>query len=414
MRRISNGSTIMIFHDQAYLGELYGRKGYFDIFDNFHVGPTFATNPGNAYLVRKASPYQTFDDVVQAVRRDEVVRVAIQPGGVSEIGFSAMKHAIKLLAPGKEVNLVALNTGSQADKNQQLFDGQATIINGTVQANEQFTQLAAEDQRAMRFLWLTARRETIEQTSADGIGDTSREELLGLVAPNVRIPMADGDAFAFDKEFFFLYNKDTDPETIAYLDKAIAEIFAEGEIQQGLERAFFVPNFRPAAEARAHLSSKRAVYAKIIEAIRTPTETATAAPTAEGPLAISIDFERSHLFFPRIILALLAIVGLALLVRKRPWRTWAAPKWSPAGRRRLLAMIALVVIYFLGMDWVGNLAPNQGVGFLGCSVVFVFFASLLSGRQITKQLILTAAGTAVLAPVVSWYVLGQLFNISLP
>jgi tripartite-type tricarboxylate transporter receptor subunit TctC len=414
MRRIPNGSTIMIFHDQAYLGELYGHKGYVDIFDDFQIGPTFATNPGNAYLVRKTSPYQTFDDVVRAVRRDEIVRVAIQPGGVSEIGFSAMKHAIKLQAPGKEANLVALHTGSQADKNQQLFDAQATIINGTVQANEQFTQLAASDQKAMRFLWLTARRETIERTGAEGIGDTSREELLEFVAPRVQIPMADGEAFTFDKEFFFLFHKDTAPEIIAYLDRAIAEIFAEGQIQQAQERAFFVPNFRPAAEARAHLRSKRAAYAEIIQAIRTPVDAAGTAPAAKGPLAISIDFERSHWFFPRIVLVLLAIVGIALLLRKRPWRTREHPAQSSTGRRRLLATVALVVMYFLGMDGVGNLAPNQGVGFLGCSTLFVFSMSLLSGRQLSKRLILTAALTAVLAPLVSWYVLGQLFDISLP
>ena len=106
LRRMSNGSTIMIFHDQSYLGYLYGVNGYFDIFEDFTVGPTVAINPGNSYLVPKSSPYQTIEDIIQACANDTKIRVAIQPGGVSEIGFSALKNAIKLRYPGKEGNLV--------------------------------------------------------------------------------------------------------------------------------------------------------------------------------------------------------------------------------------------------------------------------------------------------------------------
>ncbi|MEN8888596.1 MAG: hypothetical protein ABF243_06940, partial [Celeribacter marinus] len=51
LSRDSRGSTIMIFHDQAYLGNLYGREGYDDPFASYTVGPTVAINPGNAYLV---------------------------------------------------------------------------------------------------------------------------------------------------------------------------------------------------------------------------------------------------------------------------------------------------------------------------------------------------------------------------
>ncbi|MGY0400049.1 MAG: ABC transporter substrate-binding protein, partial [Ostreibacterium sp.] len=60
------GNTIMIFHDQAYLGYLYGKKGYFDIFSKYIIGPSIAINPGNAYLVPKKSPYQTVEDIIDA------------------------------------------------------------------------------------------------------------------------------------------------------------------------------------------------------------------------------------------------------------------------------------------------------------------------------------------------------------
>lgn len=264
----SKGNTIMIFHDQSYLGYLYGVTGYEDIFAKYIVGPTVAINPGNAYLVPKKSPYKNVDDVIEACGKGTRVRVAIQPGGVSEIGYSAMKNAVKMKYPGKEGNLVAVNTGSQADKNQLLFQGQADVINGSVQANEQYTRLPADDQKAMRFIWLTARRQTIEQANPEGMGKTSREDLLKFVEPNVVVPMDEKHNFTFDKEFFFLYNKDMSPEIVAYLDKALSEIFAEGKIQEVQKKAFFIPNFLPSAKAQAHLKEKMAAYKKIIEAIR--------------------------------------------------------------------------------------------------------------------------------------------------
>jgi len=246
----ARGNTIMIFHDQSYLGYLYGVSGYENIFQKYIVGPTVAINPGNAYLVPKKSPFQNLEDVIEACGKGTKVRVAIQPGGVSEIGYSALKNAIKLKYPGKEGNLVAVNTGSQADKNQLLFQGQADVINGSVQANEQYTRLPAEDQKAMRFIWLTARSQTIEQANPEGLGKTSRHH------------------FTFDKEFFFLYNKEMDPKIVAYLDKALSEIYAEGKIQKAQKKAFFIPDFLPSKEAQAHLKQKMGEYQKIISAIR--------------------------------------------------------------------------------------------------------------------------------------------------
>ena len=268
LRRISNGSTIMIFHDQSYLGYLYGVKGYFNIFEDFTVGPTVAINPGNAYLVPKNSPYQTIEDIIQACAKDTKIRVAIQPGGVSEIGFSALKNAIKLRYPGKEGNLVAVNTGSQSDKNQLLFDGQADLINGSVQANEQYTQLPAEDQKAMRFVWLTAREETIKQTTAEGFGDTSQAHLLDFVSPKASVTQDGTKDFTFDKEFFFLYNKQMDPALVEALDKALGEIYAEGKIQETQKKSFFIPNFKLSAEAAAYLKDKMDQYSVIIEGIK--------------------------------------------------------------------------------------------------------------------------------------------------
>lgn len=262
--RDSRGTTLMIFHDQSYLGNLYGVRGYEDPFEAYTVGPTVAINPGNAYLVSKDSPYQTMEDILTAAENGERVRVAIQPGGVSEIGFSAMRNAAKVRAPGSEENLVAVNTGSQSDKNQAMFDGLADVINGSIQANEQFTQLPEDDQKAMRFLWITARPETLSQAPEAGMGDTTRDQLLDYASPETSVTLDGERDFTFDKEFFFLFNKEMDPAIIEQIDTALSEIFEAGEIQERQKEAFFIPNFLPSNEAQAHLEEKRDTYRAVI------------------------------------------------------------------------------------------------------------------------------------------------------
>ena len=268
LERSRHGNTIMIFHDGSYLGHLYGVNGYPDIFSKFVVGPTIAINPGNAYLVPKSSPYQSMSDIIEAAGDGKQVKVAIQPGGVSEIGFTALKNAVRMQYPGKESNIVAVNTGSQADKNQLLFDGAVDVINGSVQANEQYTQLPADDQKAMRFVWITAREKTIAQTNEEGMGDTTREQLLQYVTPNASVPMGEDQDFTFDKEFFLLYNKDMDPAAIDCIDSALADVYEGDELQEQLKRSFFVPDYKPTQEAASYLEEKNDEYKTIISDLK--------------------------------------------------------------------------------------------------------------------------------------------------
>ncbi|MGE4528739.1 MAG: hypothetical protein AB7D00_10270 [Rhodospirillaceae bacterium] len=268
LARVSDGSTIMFFHDQSYLGHLLGLKGYPDIFKDFKVGPTTSINPGDAFVGAKESKFKTIEDVIQACGKGERVRVAIQPGGVSEVLYGGLKNAVSIRFPGKEVNLVSVKTGSQADKNQLLFDRQAEVIHGSVQANEQYTRLPADDQKAMRFLWLPARQATIAQANPEGMGATTRDQLLAYVTPKTSVTLDGKKDFTHDKEFFFLYNKKMDPKAIAYLDKALAKIFAGDEIKAKLKKAFFIPNFLPSKEAVVYLKKKSEQSKALIAATR--------------------------------------------------------------------------------------------------------------------------------------------------
>ncbi|MFD1798097.1 hypothetical protein ACFSC1_19185 [Paracoccus aurantiacus] len=269
--RDKRGTTIMLHHDQSYLANLYGIPGSPDPFTEFVVGPTLSINPGNAYLVAKNSKYQTMADVLQAAADGEKVRVAIQPGGVSEIGFSALKNAAKTASPGSEENIVAVNTGDQADKNQAMFDGLADVINGSIQANEQFAELPDDDQKAMRFIWITATPEALEQGPEAGVGNLTRADMLKYTSPETKVPRPNGEDFTFDKEFFLIYNKDMDPAQMETIDAALTEVFQQDDLKNRMLEAFFIPDFRPRAEAAAHLEEKRDAYAQIIENLKSGT-----------------------------------------------------------------------------------------------------------------------------------------------
>ena len=48
------------------------------------------------------------------------------------------------------------------------------------------------------------------------------------------------------------------------IDAALAEVFQQDELKNRLLEAFFIPDYRPLAEASAHLKEKRDAYAEII------------------------------------------------------------------------------------------------------------------------------------------------------
>jgi tripartite-type tricarboxylate transporter receptor subunit TctC len=267
--RDRRGTTIMLHHDQVYLSYLYGVPGNEDPFVNYSIGPTVAINPGDAFLVPADSPYKTMEDVFKAAEAGKQIRVAIQPGGVSEIGFTAMRNAAKTRAPGSEKNFVPVNTGSQADKNQAMWDDLADLINGSIQANEQFTQLSADDAKAMRFIWITARPQTLEQAPEQGMGNTTRDQFLQYASPKTSVTLDGEKDFAFDKEFFLIYNKEMDPAQMAAIDKALAEIYQKGDLEKRQKEAFFIPNYLPQAEAQAHLGEKSKTIGGLIEQLKT-------------------------------------------------------------------------------------------------------------------------------------------------
>ncbi|MFC3040762.1 tripartite tricarboxylate transporter substrate-binding protein [Virgibacillus xinjiangensis] len=248
-----DGSTIMFFHDMSYLGVEYGSFDESDALENWTIGPVVATNPGNAFLTKADAPYDTMAESAEwlAENPDETITVALESGGVSEVVFDGYYLWIKEEF-GTEVSdrIHAYVTGSQQDKDQALWDGNADIIHGSIGANKQYTQDGVEDKIKMKFLGITA-----------------GERVEGFDVPTFAEQgiTVNGKEFIFDKEFFFLLPKEVDANFAEALDNAVAEVVENPDYAEDLKTNTYVVNHKPAAEAEEYLLEKRENFRYIIE-----------------------------------------------------------------------------------------------------------------------------------------------------
>ncbi len=139
-------------------------------------------------------------------------------------------------------------------------------------------------------------------------------------------------------------------------------------------------------------------------------------------LSIKIDFDQSHMFFPKIIMWLLLLLFILIVVLYG--RQFI--KDVKEGRKslkffeenydkiRLFGTIGAVIIYFILMDYVGEFFPNTGLGFLLVSIPFMMCLSFLYVHDLNRKRTIIILLNSIIAPVAAWYILGNLFNITLP
>lgn len=135
-------------------------------------------------------------------------------------------------------------------------------------------------------------------------------------------------------------------------------------------------------------------------------------------LRVKIDFATSQLVFPHIIEVVLAVLFVVVVAVR--WRSIAAavtrgPVW-PVGidTVRFFGTLFGTIIYFMAMPAIGDRFPNTGLGFYLASIPYIFAMSMLYLHDWRARPVIYAAINAVIAPTVVWYVLANIFNISLP
>ncbi|SFP72339.1 tripartite tricarboxylate transporter substrate-binding protein [Salibacterium halotolerans] len=249
----NDGSTVMFFHDMAYLGVEYGSFDQSNKLENYTIGPMVSTNPGNAFLASADAPYDSMAESAEwlSSNPNEEITVAIQAGGVSEIVFNGYYLWVQE-EYGEEVSnrIKAYVTGSQQDKDQALWDDNADIIHGSIGANNQYTKDGVEDQVKMKFLGITA-----------------GERVEGFDIPTLAEQgiTVGGEEFTFDKEFFFLLPKDVNENVVTALDNAVSQVVENEDYQSDLNNNAYTPNYMPSDEAEEYLLDKRETMRSIIE-----------------------------------------------------------------------------------------------------------------------------------------------------
>ncbi|MCI4666468.1 MAG: tripartite tricarboxylate transporter TctB family protein [Neomegalonema sp.] len=133
---------------------------------------------------------------------------------------------------------------------------------------------------------------------------------------------------------------------------------------------------------------------------------------------VSIDFATSHLIFPRIVGGLLLVLGLAILISRRKEIAGAGAHWREIWRQmdklRLPGVLALTLIYFSLMVPIGDLWPNTGMGFLICSIPFVFLSGLLFMHERGRREILIMTAISLTIPPLVWWLFSEVFFLTLP
>ena len=133
---------------------------------------------------------------------------------------------------------------------------------------------------------------------------------------------------------------------------------------------------------------------------------------------VTIDFEESHRVFPTIVGTILVLLGLAILIRDRKRIANAPTYWrrtfADMDRPRFFGTLVLTLAYFGLMVPVGNIWPNTGLGFLICSIPFVFAIGVLYLHERTFSTIWPIAVLALISAPLAWWLFSYVFFLTLP
>lgn len=133
-------------------------------------------------------------------------------------------------------------------------------------------------------------------------------------------------------------------------------------------------------------------------------------------LEIKIDFNQSHLFFPKIIITILAVlifIQCVNLYRKSSFKKLAFFDKN-CDKRKLFGSIALIIIYFKAIHFISDLFPNTGYGFLISSIIFMACISILFIGVKDRKKLVVSMFNSIITPSAAWFLFGYLFNITLP
>ncbi|MDO4749667.1 MAG: hypothetical protein Q4A39_02370 [Eubacteriales bacterium] len=249
---VKGEDTIMMFHDMTYLGVLFGAYDEEDYkLENMIVGASYGFNPGDSFSAVASAPYDTIAELGQWMSENptETVRLAVEAGGVSQLGFNAIYMWISETY-GEEIaaNLKAFVTGSTDEKLQALWDGNCQGIYAAASAVEEYTLDGVDDQLKLKVIGLMG-------GSIEGKDWPTFEE-QGIAIG--------GTPFVFTKEYIACYGLGASKEFVAAMDAAFEDVCNSTEYIEAIEALGYKAQCLTSEEVNEHIYNKRAEMAAVI------------------------------------------------------------------------------------------------------------------------------------------------------
>lgn len=246
-----DGSTIMMFHDMAYLSVLFGAVGQEYALENLTVGPQIGSNPGGCFAANAAAPYDSLKGAAEwlSANPDKTVRVNIEAGSASHLCFGVFYMWAKETY-GEDVasRIKAIVGGTTDEKKQRLWDGNADIIYADYSSLIEYTKEGVDAQLAVKIFDTCGKVEGVSSMADAGM-------------------TFNGEVFSFNKDFFMFFPKNMDESLLAEINEAMMKVAANPEFQAEMAAMKYTavdPANTDVAVAREYLNSKRAAAEAIV------------------------------------------------------------------------------------------------------------------------------------------------------
>ena len=249
-----DGTTIMMFHDMAFLSVLFGAVSEDYALENLTVGPRIGVNPGGCFVAKADAPYNNLNEAAQwlADNPGEELRVNIESGSASHLDFVVWYMWVQEQY-GDEVasRIKALVGGTTDEKKQRLWDGNTDIIYADYSSCVECTKEGVDAQLAMKLF-----------------GTCGNLEGSGVISMADDGITFNGEPFDFNKDFFMLFPKDMDEGILNEIAAAMQKVCENPDFQA--EMAGLLYSAVTAEEAdleasRQFISDKRDIGQEIID-----------------------------------------------------------------------------------------------------------------------------------------------------
>lgn len=247
-----DGTTAMMFHDMTYLGISFGAFDKKYALENMVVGPRVGVNPGACFAAIATAPYENMKEMAEYLKAnpDKKVRVAVEAGGVSHIGFiSYYEWVVETYGQDVADRINVVVGGSTAEKSQMLWDGNTDVIFADYSSLLQYTEAGVKDQLRMKFVGLLDKIDGTDIPTFSEMGVT-----------------LNGEPFSFSKEFVLYLPKGTPQAFVDQLDKAALEISKDQEFIDAMAKLTYKVDYMSSSDTLKHLTEKRDSLDALIKA----------------------------------------------------------------------------------------------------------------------------------------------------